>query len=141
VSRGRAGAARAALALAAGLGAAELAPGTAPAPCAAHAERVAEAGRTVEVACAPGGAFRPVRGPARLVLGRRIDPNSADAETLEALPSIGPARAESLLRERARTPFCSARDLDRVKGIGPKLRAAIEPWLEFGPAAGCPAGG
>jgi hypothetical protein len=137
---GGAGAARAALAVAACLGAAQLARGPAPAPCAARSERAAEAGRTLEVACAPGGAIRPVRGPARLVLGRRVDPNRADAETLEALPSIGPARAESLLRERARTPFCSERDLDRVKGIGPKVRAALRPWLEFAPIFGCPGG-
>jgi DNA uptake protein ComE-like DNA-binding protein len=42
----------------------------------------------------------------------------------------------------ARCPrrFASLQDLERVPGIGPRTRAALEPWLALDPAAepACP---
>jgi competence protein ComEA len=58
-----------------------------------------------------------------------IDPNRADARTLEALPGIGPARAAAILAERERRPFGEVDDLERVAGIGPKTRRRLAPWL------------
>jgi competence protein ComEA len=67
----------------------------------------------------------------------RVDPNTAPAPVLAALPAIGPTRAASILRAREAAPFASASDLeDRVKGIGPVTRRAIEPYLRFDAAPG-----
>jgi hypothetical protein len=86
-------------------------------------------GATSVVACGrPAGA--PLRGPARLLFGLRLDPNTARARSLEALPGIGPARAAAIASARCDRPFASVADLERVDGIGPKTRAAIAPWLE-----------
>ncbi len=105
--------------------------------CPAPAELAGREGRTTQVGCA-GGA--PVRGPARLLLGLRLDPNTADAAALEVLPGLGPARAGAIVRARCARPFRSLGDLERVSGIGPRTRAALEPWLEVDPAAepSCP---
>jgi len=83
-----------------------------------------------EVSCAPGPAGVPrLEGPLRRLFGRPIDPNRAGATTLETLPGIGAARAAAIVRERCRRPFTSIGDLSRVRGLGPKRIAAIEPFL------------
>lgn len=69
-----------------------------------------------------------------LLLGRPIDPNRASAAVLEALPGIGPARAQAILSERERAPFESLAALERASGIGPKLRRRLEPWMHVAPA-------
>jgi len=68
-------------------------------------------------------------GIARLLDGRAIDLNRASADLLERLPGIGPTRAAAIVRERARGEFASVRDLERVSGIGPGIRRALESWL------------
>ncbi|WP_202113096.1 ComEA family DNA-binding protein [Paenibacillus sp. MMS18-CY102] len=51
-----------------------------------------------------------------------IDINHATAEQLDALPGIGPAKAEAIVADRERNgAFRSLDELDRVKGIGQKL--------------------
>jgi hypothetical protein len=97
----------------------------------------AKDGATRVVVCAPGRPGAPLRGPARLLFGLGVDPNRADARTLEVLPAIGPARAAAWLRERERAPFCQPADLERVTGIGPRTRRSLEHWLEFHPGLGC----
>ena len=93
-------------------------------------ERGARAGRTRAVACAePGVAVVQLRGPARRLFGLAIDPNTADALTLETLPGIGPSRAEAIVRERCRRSFGSVADLERVPGIGPRTLARFAPAL------------
>lgn len=88
-------------------------------------------------ASAPGvvrcGAGPELRGPARLLFGLRLDPNRAERASLEALPGVGPARAAAIAAERCRRPFASPADLERVRGIGPRTRAALEPWLAVEP--------
>lgn len=84
-------------------------------------------GHTTAVGCHGHGP--PVRGPARRLFGLPIDPNTADARTLESLPRIGPARAEAIVRAREREAFGAVRELLRVPGIGPATLAAIEPFL------------
>jgi hypothetical protein len=107
-----------------------------PAPraarCADPAEVAAEAGHTISARCDGGPA---VSGPARLVLGLGLDPNTADAASLEALPGIGPARAQAIVAARCARRFASPRELDRVPGIGPVGRARLEPWLAIDPTA------
>ncbi len=104
-------------------------------------ERSARAGRTRAVACAePGVAGAPVRGPGRRLFGLAIDPNVADALTLETLPGVGPVRAAAIVQERCRRPFGAVGDLDRVPGIGARTLARIAPALavEGSRAARCP---
>ncbi len=82
------------------------------------------------VVLAPPGAL--VRaGSAGLVLSGRLDPNTASAEQLQALPGIGASLSQRILDERARGPFTDAADLERVRGIGPKTVARLEPLVEI----------
>jgi DNA uptake protein ComE-like DNA-binding protein len=101
-------------------------------PCAAPARSGAEAGRGAEVRCdgAPGPA---PEGAAALLFGHRLDPNRADAASLELLSGIGPARAEAIVAARCMRPFDSVADLERVPGIGPVTRARIGAWLAIAP--------
>lgn len=52
-----------------------------------------------------------------------VNINSADAATLDRLlQGIGPAKAEAIVRYRKEHgPFKRLEDLEKVKGIGPKL--------------------
>jgi len=94
----------------------------APEPCLHPAEILARAGRSAFVGCRAESApaREALRGPARLLFGLSIDPNSADLQTLEALPGIGPSRALAIVREREHKPFLNLGDLERVHGIGPR---------------------
>jgi DNA uptake protein ComE-like DNA-binding protein len=80
-----------------------------------------------------------------------IDPNTAAWWELTVVPGIGEVTAKRIVefREKSRQesparPYSSAgsvkvfgcaADLQRVKGIGPKTAARVEPHLAFGPAA------
>lgn len=60
----------------------------------------------------------------------RVDLNTADAETLETLPRIGPAMAQRIVDHRsAHGPFASADDLLAVSGIGAKTLEALRPLV------------
>jgi competence protein ComEA len=121
---------RAALVLASVLFALALArPAPPGADCEAPGERRAVAGHSVELACASPVLGRPVRGPARRLVGLPIDPNDADAATLETLPGVGPARALAILEARERRPFRRVADLERVPGIGPRTLAGMAAAL------------
>jgi len=124
--------AKAAFALALAIFVLALAPdGTPPGPCAEPAEQLALDGHSAAVRCDGDAEARPLRGPARLLFGLRLDPNQADRASLEALPGIGPARAAAIETERCRRPFASLAELERVPGIGPRSRERLEPWLEL----------
>jgi len=79
------------------------------------------------------------REPAQLLFGGRLDLNRASARSLQALPGIGPARADAIVAERCRAPFVRVGDVERVPGIGPTLRARMLPRVsvEAGGAALC----
>lgn len=65
-----------------------------------------------------------------ILLGRKIDINSATAEIFETLPGIGPNVAEEIVRYRgSHGPFTSVEDLDNVKGVGPKTLEKIRPLV------------
>lgn len=74
--------------------------------------------------------------------GAEIDPvvldvNRADVHQLQALPSIGPGRAEALILERIRNgPFHDLADLGRTRGFGPATCAGLAPFVRFGPDSG-----
>lgn len=123
------------LALAAGVALPGFAPHSERAPCADPGSALEVDRRTVETAC--GGGAAPLRGPARLLHGLRLDANAADAADLEVLPQIGPARARALAAARQERPFCGPVDLERVSGIGPNRRKALEPWLDFAERGAC----
>ena len=77
-------------------------------------------------------------------LADRIDPNTAEVQTLAALPTVGRQRAEAIVayreRHRARTPdrpaFARPEDLLKVDGIGVAMVATVEPYLRFPRDAG-----
>jgi competence protein ComEA len=106
----------------------------APAACEQPREAEARAGHSVAVRCGAPAAGRPLRGPARRLFSLPIDPNLADAPTLETLPGIGPARAAAILRERERAPFASAQELARVRGIGPRTLERLAGLVDVGGA-------
>jgi competence protein ComEA len=92
-------------------------------------ELEASADHTRRVACEGSGP--ELRGPARVLFGLGIDPNTADVSALEALPGVGPARAEAIVAGRAEGAYRSLGDLARVRGIGPVTLRRAAPWLEF----------
>jgi competence ComEA-like helix-hairpin-helix protein len=64
----------------------------------------------------------------------RVDLNRATAAELETLPRIGPALAARIVADRsARGSFARIEDLDRVKGIGPAILAALADEVVAGP--------
>ena len=61
----------------------------------------------------------------------RLDLNSATAEQLRGLPSIGEVRAQAIVSFReARGPFASVEDLTQVSGIGMETLAAVRDLVE-----------
>ena len=61
-----------------------------------------------------------------------LDPNLTPADSLELLPGIGPALADSIVKFRAIQSFDSIEDLLRIPGIGPKTLDRMKPYLEVG---------
>lgn len=73
----------------------------------------------------------PASPPSRkksIDLNLRVNINTADQSQLELLPGIGPALAQRIIDDRTkRGVYQRIEDLDRVKGIGPKLLAKLRP--------------
>ena len=59
----------------------------------------------------------------------KVNINEASQAELEALPSIGPSKAQAILTYRANHPFKKVEDLMRVKGIGRKTFNKLRPYL------------
>ena len=64
----------------------------------------------------------------------RVNPNTATEGQLICLPSIGPARAKSIVTGREGGLYRSATDLCRIHGIGPGTVRSIAPYLTLPPA-------
>ena len=61
----------------------------------------------------------------------KIDVNSAEADSLETLPGIGPARARAIIEHRqANGPFADVDDLTEVRGIGDGILESIRDLIE-----------
>ena len=76
-------------------------------------------------------------------LADRIDPNTAEWTDLAALPGIGEKRARDIVAYRegtkreapGRVVFARREDLLRIKGIGPAMLEALDPYLIFPPVS------
>jgi competence ComEA-like helix-hairpin-helix protein len=67
-----------------------------------------------------------------LVVGERLDPNTASEVDLDRLPGIGASTAAAIVRSRvAGGPFQQPADLARVAGIGLQTVTKIAPFLEI----------
>jgi Holliday junction resolvasome RuvABC DNA-binding subunit len=60
---------------------------------------------------------------------QRINPNIASMASLVRLPGVGKARAMDIIHYRQNQ--LSARDLEAIRGIGPKTAEKLSPWLTF----------
>ena len=58
-----------------------------------------------------------------------VNINTADAETLDTLPGIGPALAGRIIAFRSAQPFRTIDELERVSGIGPKTMVKLRPLI------------
>ena len=64
----------------------------------------------------------------------RVDINRGSADDLRQLPGIGPVLAERVVRYRRENgKFATIRDIQRVKGIGVKRFAQLEPYIYVEP--------
>jgi competence protein ComEA len=62
-----------------------------------------------------------------------LDLNVATEAELDALPGVGPSRAQAIIEHRSKNgPFASVEDLRNVKGIGDKTFAELKPLLTVG---------
>ena len=61
--------------------------------------------------------------------GMMVNINQATQAELEALPNIGPSKAQAIVEHRAKRPFKKVEDLMRVKGIGRKTFNKLRPYL------------
>ena len=81
---------------------------------------------------------QPVEGARASELASRIDPNSADWQTLAAIPTLGEKRAKAIVAYRdqvtaggAKVVYRSAADLVNVRGIGAATAENLRPYLVF----------
>ena len=127
----------AALLLAAGAAARVLTGG--PDPAELSGPPGAEAGISRLAAQVEDSVERAERRRAPLALGERIDPNTATADELDRLPSVGPALAERIVERRtSHGPYRTLADLDSVPGVGPALLLKAGPHLALRPATPAP---
>lgn len=63
----------------------------------------------------------------------KVDLNTASVQELTALPGIGKAKAEAIVKYReANGPFKNVNDLTKVKGIGPKMLSKLKNEITLG---------
>ena len=72
-------------------------------------------------------------------VGVRIDPNTADAATLQLLPGVGPSIAQNIVNARQQgAVFRNAQDLQAVRFIGPGLLKRVALWVVYAGASPTP---
>lgn len=82
---------------------------------------------------------QPTEGPRAAELESRIDPNSADWQTLAAIPGLGEKRAKAIVAYRdsvhvanaGKLAFHSPSDLLHIRGIGAATIDNLRPYLTF----------
>ncbi|MFO0832790.1 MAG: DUF655 domain-containing protein [Phycisphaerales bacterium] len=62
---------------------------------------------------------------------RRININSASKAELELLPGVGPALADRIIEARSKKRFANLTDVDKVRGIGPKMLEKLRDRVLF----------
>lgn len=80
----------------------------------------------------PGEALPPDQGPSSLsgAPAGKVNLNTADRETLESLPSVGPVKAGRIISHReANGPFTSPRQIMEVSGFGPKTYESLKDLI------------
>jgi competence ComEA-like helix-hairpin-helix protein len=83
----------------------------------------------------------PLRGAAALLMGQRLDVNSASARELAEVPGISARLGRLIVAEREqRGPFAALEDLARVGGIGPRRVELLGPLLRVGREGQTPCG-
>jgi len=83
------------------------------------------------VQCVAEGDAHPDLGPRAWLFQERLNLNTADVRALTALPGVGRKTAQRIVDDRvAHGPFARVAALVRVKGIGPKTLARLEPYLK-----------
>jgi competence protein ComEA len=81
-----------------------------------------------------GGRAREASPPTDPLPTLVLDPNTAPARVLVALPRLGPKTVAGLIAAREAAPFGSLEDLDRrVPRVGPVTIAALRPHLRIEP--------
>ena len=76
------------------------------------------------------GLIEPARG--FVAQPCRIDVNRASVAELQALPGVGPGRAEAVVLERIRGgPFIGLADLGRVQGFGAVTLGRLSAYVRF----------
>jgi competence ComEA-like helix-hairpin-helix protein len=60
-----------------------------------------------------------------------VNLNTASVEELVTLPGVGKKLAERIVRARRENRFDSLEDLERVKGVGKKMRVKLEGRVSF----------
>jgi competence protein ComEA len=66
-------------------------------------------------------------GPVRPAVAK-VNLNTASQAELESLPRVGPAMAKRIIQGR---PYRNLEDLDKVKGVGPKMLEVLAPLVSF----------
>jgi DNA uptake protein ComE-like DNA-binding protein len=82
---------------------------------------------------------QPQQGSRYSELADRLDPNTADAAALAAIPALGEKKAEQIVEYRddfvrshaGQLAFVEPRDLLKIKGIGVSTVTNMEPFLLF----------
>jgi hypothetical protein len=82
---------------------------------------------------------QPDQGVRATELADRINPNTADWQTLAALPNIGEKRAKDIVAFRdaysstrpGELAFAKPKDLMQIRGIGEVIVQSLEPYLIF----------
>ncbi|MEW6299236.1 MAG: ComEA family DNA-binding protein [Thermodesulfobacteriota bacterium] len=65
--------------------------------------------------------------------GEKVNINTADKAALEALPGIGPAKADAIIEYRQKTgEFKTVSDLEKVPGIGEKTVEQLKDKVTVG---------
>ena len=88
------------------------------------AEMAKKAATKAEAATKKAGAATK---KAAITPGKKVDLNKASKEEFDALPGIGPVKAQAIIDAR---PFKTVDDLTKVKGIGPATLEKLRPLIE-----------
>ena len=67
------------------------------------------------------------KSQATAIKSNAVNINAANSTELQALPGIGPSKAEAIVADRTTNgPFASCSELERVRGVGPATVAGIQ---------------